>query len=182
MRPPIPDPSLLTLEQRRIRDEIVSGPRGRLDPPLATWLNSPGFADKAQALGSFCRYGTSLPLRLSELAILITGAWWQAGFEWAVHAPIAIEAGLDERVVHDLRTGKRPDFQAQDELSVYRFASELLNDRAVRDDTYREAVAILGTTGVVDLVGILGYYGLIAMTIKAFHIPAPGGAEPFEGE
>jgi len=102
MRPPLPDLNALTSEQRAIYEDILAGPRGRLDPPLAVWLNSPGLARTAQELGSFCRYGTSLPPRLSELAILITGSWWRASFEWAVHAPIAIAAGLDEAVVEQI--------------------------------------------------------------------------------
>jgi 4-carboxymuconolactone decarboxylase len=33
---------------------------------------------------------------------------------------------------------------------------------------------------VVDLVGVLGYYGLISMTINAFEIPLPDGSQdPF---
>lgn len=179
MRPPLPDLNALTSEQRAIYEDILAGPRGRLDPPLAVWLNSPGLARTAQELGSFCRYGTSLPPRLSELAILITGSWWRASFEWAVHAPIAIAAGLDEAVVEQIRKGIRPDFSAQDELCVYDFASELLNERRISDPVYAAAEAALGTTGVVDLVGILGYYGLISMTLNAFQIPAPGDARPF---
>ncbi|PNP96835.1 4-carboxymuconolactone decarboxylase [Sphingobium sp. SA916] len=179
MRPPLPDLNALTSEQRAIYEDILAGPRGRLDPPLAVWLNSPGLARTAQELGGFCRYGTSLPPRLSELAILITGSWWRASFEWAVHAPIAIAAGLDEAVVEQIRKGIRPDFSAQDELCVYDFASELLNERRISDHIYAAAEAALGTTGLVDLVGILGYYGLISMTLNAFQIPAPGNAKPF---
>ena len=94
--PRIPDldPARLDPEQKRIHDEIASGPRGKVEGPLRVWLTSPALADKAQALGAFCRYGTSLPPRLSELAILVMGACWQAGFEWFVHAPIAVKAGL----------------------------------------------------------------------------------------
>lgn len=148
--------------------------------PLRVWLTSPGLADKAQALGAFCRYGTSLPPRLSELAIVVTGAHWRAGFEWAVHAPIARESGLDPAALEAIRTGREPDLARDDERAVYRVAVELLRQRRVSDETYAAAAAILGSRGLVELVGILGYYGLISMTINAFQVPLPAGtADPF---
>jgi 4-carboxymuconolactone decarboxylase len=123
------DPAALTPEQRRVYDAILSGPRGIVEGPLRVWVNSPGLADKAQALGAFCRYGTSLEQRLSELAILTTGAHWQAGFEWAVHAPIALAAGLDPAAVEAIRTGAEPELPKPDERAVYAFSSELLRHR-----------------------------------------------------
>jgi 4-carboxymuconolactone decarboxylase len=170
------DPAALTPEQRRVYDAILSGPRGIVEGPLRVWVNSPGLADKAQALGAFCRYGTSLEQRLSELAIITTGAHWRAGFEWAVHAPIALAAGLDPAAVEAIRTGGEPDLPKPDERAVYAFSSELLRHRRVSDATYAAAVAALGQLGVVDLVGILGYYGLISMTINAFDVPLPADA------
>jgi 4-carboxymuconolactone decarboxylase len=180
--PRLPDLVLenLTPEQRRVHDAILSGPRGVVQGPLKVWLNSPELADRAQALGAFCRYGTVLPPRLSELAIITTGAYWKAGFEWAVHAPIALKTGLDPAAVEAIRTGGRPDFARPDEAAVHAFAHELLHDRKVSAETYRKAERELGGRALVDLVGILGYYGLISMTIVAFEVPVPEGApEPF---
>ncbi len=174
------DPATLTPEQKRIHDEIVSGPRGKVEGPLRVWLTSPGLADRAQALGAFCRYGTSLDPRLSELAILVTGAYWRAGFEWHVHAPIAIKAGLDPAAVEAIRIDGVPKLDRDDERAVYAFARELLTTRRVSDETYASAESTLGRLAIVDLVGVLGYYGLISMTINAFDVPLPPGAmEPF---
>ncbi|TDR89677.1 carboxymuconolactone decarboxylase family protein [Enterovirga rhinocerotis] len=174
------DPATLNPEGRAVYDAIASGPRGVVQGPLRVWLNSPGLADKAQALGAFCRYGTSLPTRLSELAIIVTGAHWRSGFEWHVHAPIGIEAGLDPVAVEAIRTGAEPVLEKADEQAVYAFASELLRNRVVSQATYDRAVEVLGAKTVVELVGILGYYGLISMTINAFEVPVPEGAkEPF---
>ena len=174
------DPAALDPEQKRVHDEILSGPRGIVEGPLRVWVNNPGLADRAQALGAYCRYGTSLPQHLSELAIVATGAHWKAGFEWAVHAPIALKAGLDPAAVEAIRTGAEPSFAAADERAVYAFTTELLRERRVSEPTYAAALTELGQTGVIDLVGILGYYGLISMTINAFEVPLPAGApEPF---
>jgi 4-carboxymuconolactone decarboxylase len=179
-RPPVLDESRLGPDQRRIYDEIMSGPRGIVEGPLRVWLINPGLADKAQALGAYCRYGTRLPPRLSELAILVVGAHWRSGFEWHVHAPIAIKAGVAENVAEAIRVGAEPKLEDAEARAVYAFATELVKHREVTDATYRETVATLGLEAAVDLVGILGYYTLISMTINAFHVPVPAGAaEPF---
>jgi 4-carboxymuconolactone decarboxylase len=174
------DETRLSPTQQRIFDAIRSGPRGVVEGPLRVWLTSPGLADTAQALGAFCRYDTSLPPRLSELAILVTGAFWTSGFEWAIHAPIARKAGLADEVIERIRTGQAPDFIHQDEAIVYAFATELHRGHKVHPATYARAIAAFGEKAVVELVGILGYYTLISMTINAFEVPLPAGApDPF---
>lgn len=175
----VPDEAGMTPRQAEVRAAIVAGPRGRLDPPLAMWLYSPELALKAQDLGAFCRYGTSLPRRLSELAILITAAWWKSPFEWTAHAPLAREAGLAAAVVEALRRREEPEFVRADEACVHAFATELLEQRRVSGATFQRTCETLGQAGVVELVGILGYYGLISMTINAFEISASDGRDPF---
>jgi 4-carboxymuconolactone decarboxylase len=175
------DPAALDDDQRRVYDAIVGGPRGRVEGPLRVWLNSPAFAEKAQALGAFCRFGSSLPPRLSELAILVTGAHWKAGFEFYAHAPIALKAGLDPATIEAIRKGEAPALTKDDETAVYQFSRELITTRRISDRTYKSAEEALGRRGLVDLVGLLGYYGLISMTINAFDVPIPqGGKNPFE--
>ncbi len=121
-----------------------------------------------------------LPPRFSELAIITIGAYWKAGYEWAVHAPIAQQAGLDPKVIEAIRTGKQPRFERSDEAAVHAFTHELLNNRKVSEATYRKAEGEIGSRALIDLVGILGYYGLICMTIVAFEVPVLKGAtEPF---
>jgi len=170
----------MTARQREIHDAIASGPRGVVEGPLGIWLHSAELADRAQSLGAFCRFGTSLPPHLSELAILITGAFWQAGFEWHVHAPLARAAGIPEPAIEAIRRGEAPAFDDPKMQSVQDLSRELLENRSVSDGTYARAVATLGQRGVVELIGILGYYALISMTIKAFQVPVPNGfTEPF---
>ena len=174
------DPAALDAEQRRVYEEILAGPRRRLEGPLRVWLHSPQFADHAQALGAFCRFGSGLDRRLSELAILVTGAFWKAKFEWYAHAPLGIEAGLDPLAVEAIRAGRTPKFVREDEAAVYAFARELVTEHRVSEMTYARAEAALGKTGLINLVGILGYYGLVSMTLNAFEVPLPrGAADPF---
>src|ERR1700739_3784961 len=150
--------------------ELDADPRVQGRGPLKVWLQSAELAERAQALGAFCRFGSSLPPRLSELAIIVTGAFWRAPFEWHAHAPLAIKAGIDPAAVEAIRTGRMPQFAREDEAAVYAFASELTQQRRVSDPTYHRAVDLLGTRAVVELVGILGYYTLISMTIVAFEV------------
>jgi len=180
-----PDIDFATLdeEQERVYRAIVSGPRGRVEGPLRVWLASPGFAERAQALGAFCRFHSSLPPRLSELAILVVGAYWRAGFEWFAHAPIALAAGLDPAAVEAIRRGEDPALVAEDERAVYCFSHELTRRRRVSQATYEGAEQILGRQGLVDLVGILGYYTMISMTINAFEVEIPEpGPDPFDAD
>jgi 4-carboxymuconolactone decarboxylase len=174
------DESTLSDAQRRVYDLIKSSPRGVVQGPLRVWLHRPEFAERAQALGKYCRYDTSLEPRLSELAIITVGAHWQAGFEWAVHAPIAEQAGVTGAAIAAIRSGREPSLR-HDEQAVYAFTRELLVNHQVGAATFDELIAVVGESGAVDLVGILGYYSLICMTINAFHVPVPAGvAEPFE--
>lgn len=174
------DEANLDPAQQEVFDAIRRGPRGKVEGPLRIWLQSPELAQRAQALGEFCRFGTSLPARLSELAILVTGAIWKSGFEWAVHAPIAQRSGLEPSVIEAIRTGRTPDFTHDDEAAVYAFSREMSVSRRVSDETFAAALAQIGQTGTVELVGLLGYYTLISMTINAFEVPLPPeSANPF---
>ena len=173
-----PDPGALTADQKRVHDAITSGPRGRVQGPLAIWLHRPELADKAQALGAYCRYGTSLPPRLSELAILTTAVIWRAEFEWYAHKPIALEAGVAPEVVAALLEGREPRFQHEDEAVVHAFARTLHLERRIPDGLYERAMRVLGQDAVVDLTGLLGYYTLISMTLNVFEVALPDGATP----
>ena len=173
-------PALDTLspEQREVHESISSGPRGGVHGPLGVWLWRPELASRAQALGRYCRYDSSLPPRLSELAILTTARHWSAEFEWLHHKQPALDAGLDPNIIEAIRQAKTPDFSHDDEQVVYHFSVELQNNHFVSDVTYKKAFELLGRDSIVDLVGILGYYALISMTINAFEVDAPSSHDP----
>ncbi|KXU82773.1 4-carboxymuconolactone decarboxylase [Paraburkholderia monticola] len=166
--------STATPEQKAVLDEILSGPRGNLNGPFLGWIHSPELAQHAQRLGAFCRYQTGLSLRLSELAILVTAARWQAQAEWYIHYPIALEAGVSEADAETIRQGRRPDFAEADDALIYDFASELYETKRVSDAIYTRAVERFGHQVVINLVGLLGYYALVAMTLNVFDMRALG--------
>lgn len=175
------DPAKYTPEQKKVHDAVVAGPRGKIVGPIKVWLKNPGLAEHAQALGAYCRYGTSLEPRLSELAICCTGSFWKANYEWYAHAPLAIKAGVDPAAIEAIRTGGTPTFTKSDEQVIYDFATELVRTRRVSPATFERAKKELSETGVIDLVGIIGYYSLVSVTLNAFELPVPEGEKvPFE--
>ncbi|WP_158774244.1 carboxymuconolactone decarboxylase family protein [Cobetia sp. L2A1] len=175
------DDTSMSDAQREVLSEILSGPRGNLDGPFLAWIHSPQLANHAQRLGAFCRYATGLELRLSELAILVTAAWWKSQAEWQIHAPIAQQAGLSSQVIETLRLEQTPDFIKADEQLIYRFTRALYETRRVDEAVYAEAVAMWGESVVVELVGVLGYYALVAMTLNTFAVRRDSAAPlPFD--
>ena len=175
------DPNKFSPEQKKVHEAILAGPRGKVVGPLKVWLNNPGLAEHAQALGAYARFNSSLPPRLSELAICITGAFWKANYEWFAHAPLAIKAGLDPAAIEAIRVGSAPKLTKSDEQAIYDFATELVRTKRVSSATFERAKQELGLTGVIDLIGIIGYYSLVSVTLNAFEMPLPEGEkEPFD--
>ncbi len=177
----LPDlaPETMTEEQRRVYDAIVAGPRGRVEGPHRAWLHSPGLADPAQRLGAYIRFGSHLPPRLSELAILATAKHYEAEFEWYAHVRFAHEAGIPETVTEAIRTGEAPALEDPESRMVHRVAVALNRDRRLDDATFEEAKAVLGLPALVDLIATVGYYALVSLTLNAFEIPTPDGSAAF---
>jgi 4-carboxymuconolactone decarboxylase len=182
MKNRLPDFSIetATAEQKAVLQEILSGPRGNLNGPFLGWIHSPELAQHAQRLGAFCRYKTGLSLRHSELAILVTAARWRSQAEWFIHYPIALEAGVPPEIADALRTGTPPVFADADDALIHDFATELYESKRVSEATYARAVERFGEVVVINLVGLLGYYALVAMTLNTFGMRAQGQTElPF---
>ena len=119
--------------------------------------------------------------RYIELAILVTGQFWQADFEWYAHEPMARKAGVPEDVITDVRAGRQPTLTDEADVATYELASELHRTRVLSDTTFRAAVKIFGEQGVAELVGLCGYYTTVSMTLNAFDVDLPEGVRsPFE--
>jgi 4-carboxymuconolactone decarboxylase len=163
--------------QRALVDSIRSGPRGefKASGPFAVYLHAPAFGELAQKLGGHVRFNTSIPPRLSEFAILVTAQFWRAQYEWAAHEPIAAKQGVKPQTIRDLRAGRAPTNAAKDERAIYDFIKELFKTRRVSNRNYGRVHALLGNEGTVELVGLLGYYSTVAMTLNVFRMPLPPG-------
>lgn len=167
--------SEMTDEQRHVAREAASGKRGHMPAPMHAWIHSPTLAERAQKLGEFVRYDSRLESKLSELAILVMARFWTSHFEWYAHKREALKAGLDPKVVEAIRTHEHPTFTDARERIVHDYAMALLNERQISQVLHDEAVSTFGVEGVVELVGILGYYSLVAMTLNAFKFELPEG-------
>lgn len=167
----------LSAEQHALVEAIKSGPRGRFqnEGPFAVYLHAPGYGKLAQALGGYLRYHTSLPPRLKEFAILCTAQHWKAQYEWHAHAPMAAADGVKETTIRNLKAGRPAKSAAKDEMAIYEFVKEVYAKRRVSNAAYVRLRKIIGDTGMVELVGILGYYALISMTLNVFRMPLPEG-------
>jgi len=174
--PAIPEDEL-TPEQRSLIDSIRSGPRGqfKMSGPFYCYLHAPAFGELAQKLGAHCRFGTKVPPRLSEFAILVTAQHWKSHYEWAAHAPIAERQGVKPETIRDLRAGRAPKTAPKDERAIHAFIKEIYRDKRVSNRTYQSVRALLGDAGTVELVGLLGYYAMVAMTLDVFRMPVPAG-------
>jgi 4-carboxymuconolactone decarboxylase len=169
---PIP-PEEWTDAQRVAAREIIAGPRGALYGPFVPLLRSPELMGHAQRVGEYLRYHSAIGVRLSELAILVTAREWDQQVEWAIHAPIAQTVGLPTEVIDAIARRERPVSLLVDEAVVYDFCIELHREKRVSDRVYDDALALFGEQGVVDLMGVNGYYTFLAMIMNAARTKAP---------
>ena len=169
-------PAEMTPGQRRVHDLIVAGRRGRFGGPFQLLIRAPEICEHAAKLGEHLRWGTSLPDRLSELAIITTACFWRAQYEWYAHAPLAEKAGVPAAAIEAIRLGGTPNFARKDEALIHRICSELFEKRRLSEASFVEAIAAIGETGLIEVIGIIGYYTLIGNTLNVFQVPIPEGA------
>jgi 4-carboxymuconolactone decarboxylase len=191
---PLLAPEALDAEQQKLVNALLSGPRtgaagkgSDATPeavaamlkrgPFNAFMRSPELGDRLQAVGEYIRYQTSLPLRLNEFAILITARHWSSQYEWYAHHPLALKAGLDAKIAAQLAERKRPIGMKDDEAAVYDFCTELHEKKRVGDAAYQRVLALFGERGVMDLIGVSGYYTAVSMTLNVAEVAVPAGQE-----
>jgi 4-carboxymuconolactone decarboxylase len=168
-------PSEMSADQKAICDESTAGKRGTFTPPARAWIHAPEVARHANRLGEYLRYNTTLGARYSELAILVTARYWSAQYEWYAHKKIALDAGLEPKIIDDINQRRVPDFPDAKSQLIYEFSESLHINHVVPKPLYDKAIEILGEKGTVELVGLLGYYTLVSMTLNTFDVPLPDG-------
>ena len=188
---PIIPPDQMNAEQKKLFETIISGPRAQnyggdaanhvlKRGPFNAWMRSPEFGLKIQAVGEQIRFKSSIPKHLNEFAILITAREWTSQYEWYAHHALAMKAGLDPKIAEDLAAGKRPSNMKDDEAAVYDFCTQLHRSKKVDDATFKRAKALFGEQGVIDLIGVSGYYTAVSMTLNVAEVPVPGGTLPLK--
>lgn len=174
--PPIPADKL-SEAQKKAKVEFEAA-RGSVSGPWAVILRSPDMLNRARGLSDYLRFNSSLPPRLSEFVILITAREWTQNYEYNAHHPLAMKGGLNPEISKAVAEGRRPEKMAEDEAALYDFCIELHRNRSVSDATYARALAKFGEQGIVDAVGLSGWYTLVAMMLNTARTPLPPGATP----
>ena len=170
----------LSPSQKAWAEMIAPPPRNAkiTNPPYRAYVRNPDLAPRLSALSDYLRWHTSLPPRLSELAILITARQWTAQYEWFAHYPLALKGGLDPAVLSAIAAGKRPENMKDDEAALYDLAMALYRDKQVPDAVYNAAREKFGERGIMDIIGIIGYYDLVSMTLITMQADPPEGNVP----
>ena len=165
----------MNAEQKEIYDESVASKRGAAPAPMMAWLNSPEMARHATRLGAVLRFDTIFPAKLSEIAILVTARHWTSHYEWYAHKALALKGGIDPKIIEDIRDRRTPAFDDPRARMIYDLARSLHESHRVSKGLYDEAVKILTERGVVEIIGLCGYYTIVAMTLNAFEFGLPDG-------
>lgn len=172
--PAIPE-DRMTVAQKEAAAEIAAGPRGEVKGPFIALMRSPEFMRRVQKVGEYVRYVCPLDARINEFAAIIAARHWDQQFEWWAHCPKAINAGLKKPVADAVAAGRRPTGMTADEEIVYDLLTEVLNHKGASDETYARAVAQFGEAGVIDILGIAGYYAMLAMVMNVARTAVPEG-------
>lgn len=160
-------------EQRVLAEEIINGPRGALLPPFEPLLRSPELMAHAQRMGEYLRYRSATGQRLTEFAILLTARHWSQPIEWGIHAPLALKEGISAEAIRAINERRQPEKLKTDEWIVYHFCHQLHQQQKVDDDIWQQAVELWGEKGVIDLIGINGYYSFLSMIMNCAQTTAP---------
>jgi 4-carboxymuconolactone decarboxylase len=175
MRLKLLSPDEMTADQRQTYDESIAGKRGAPPPPMMAWLNSPEMARHATRLGEVMRFDTVFPARISEIAILVTARHWSAHYEWFAHKRLALKGGLDPKIIDDIRDRRTPQFDDPKAKLVYDVAKSLHEGHGIAKGLYDEAVKMVGERGIVEIIGLCGYYTMVSMTLNSFEFGLPDG-------
>ncbi len=170
--PTIP-PAQYTDEQRQAAADFLATRKVPVFGPFEPLMHSPQVMTQARSMGDYLRYQSAIGNTLSELAILVTAREWTQDYEWYVHHPIALKAGIKPEIADAIAEGRRPTGMSEDEEIVYEFATELLKTKQVSNRTFERAKARFGAKGIVDLTGITGYYTLLAMQLNTAQYAMP---------
>lgn len=170
--PTIP-PASYTPEQKQAAADFEAARKAPVFGPFEPLMHSPQVMSQARAMGDYLRYKSAVGTTLSELAILVTAREWSQDYEWTVHYPIALKAGIKADIADAVGDGRRPSGMSDDEEIVYEFTTELLRTKRVSDRTFARADKRFGKQGVVDLTGIAGYYTLLAMELNVAQYAGP---------
>ncbi|WP_454622166.1 carboxymuconolactone decarboxylase family protein [Bradyrhizobium cenepequi] len=175
MRLKLLSPGEMSEAQKQTYDEAITGKRGSAPAPMMAWLNSPEMAGHATRLGEMLRFNTVFPPKLSEIAILVTARHFTAHYEWWAHKRLALKGGLEPKIIDDIRDRRTPVFDDPKARMIYDVAKSLHEGHGLSQTLYDEAVEVLSVRGVVEIIGLCGYYTMVSLTLNTFEFGLPDG-------
>ncbi len=170
-------PEEMTPRQKEVFDRIA-GSRGRLGAPFQVWLRSPELCDRVEQLGAYLRWESSLPLRLRELALLLAARHFDAQYSWNAHVDVALAEGIPAAAIDAIARRETPVFDREEDTAFYDFATELLTEHFVSQESFDRALGHFGPDGLVDIVGSLGNFSMLGMLLNAFEVDLQPDREP----
>ena len=174
-RLPLPSLEAMTEAQRAAANDLIAGPRKGVKGPFIPLLRSPELMTRLQKVGEYLRFQSSLAPRISEFSTLCVARAWSQQFEWVVHVPLALKAGTSKETIDAIREGRRPASMSLAEAVVYDFIAELLTTKGIAQATYDAVMSELGDQGLIDMVGVVGYFTSMCMVINVAHTPPESG-------
>ena len=168
----------MTPAQKTMVEHMLAGERGGMGGPFNVLLRSPEMGDLGQQLGAQMRFHNSLPDNVRETVIILTGRWWMAQYEWTAHKRLALQVGVNPSVIDAIATGRRPAGMDPKTEAAYNFITELYKTRQVSDATFQAAKAQFGERGVVDMIGLSGWYDIVCKALDVDRYPLADGAQP----
>src|SRR5450830_1218069 len=162
---------VMSAAQKVAAQELIDGPRGAVFGPFIPLLRSPELMSRLQKVGEYIRFNSVLETRINEFVMLIVARQWTQQFEWCMHYPLALKAGIELRVLEALAAGRRPADMAEDEAIAYDLCDELARMHGISDATYALAVTKFGEQGVIDMVGLVGYFSTVSMVMNVARTP-----------
>ena len=175
MRLKLLSPGEMNADQKQTYDEAIAGKRGAPPAPMMAWLNSPAMARHATRLGETLRFNTMFPAKLSEIAILVTARHFTAHYEWFAHKRLALKGGMDLKIIEAIRDRRTPQVDDPKAQMIYDVAKSLHEGHGLTKALYEEAVNVLSVRGLVEIVGLCGYYTMVSMTLNTFEFDLPEG-------
>ena len=175
MRLKLLSPEEMTPEQKQTYDEAIAGKRGKPPAPMMAWLNSPEMARHATRLGEVLRFDTIFPAKLSEIAILVTARHWTSHYEWFAHKRLALQGGMDPKIIEDIRDRRTPTFDDPKAKMIYDVAKSLHEGHGCPRRSMTRPSNMLSQRGVVEVIGLCGYYTMVSMTLNTFEFGLPDG-------
>jgi 4-carboxymuconolactone decarboxylase len=170
-RLPLPSLDTMSESQRAAANELIAGPRKGVKGPFVPLLRSPELMSRMQKVGEYLRFHSAVPPRIAEFAMLCVARSWSQQFEWVMHVPLALKAGTSTETVDAIREGRRPSSMSTAEAVVHDFISELTNTKGVAQGTYDSVLRELSEQGLIDLLGIVGYFTTMCMVLNVARTP-----------